>query len=209
MPNWRGIDLGLLQWSLEKFISKLPLARKEQLLSVAQIHAGEVAYFRLAKQGFHPKGIIDIGAFKGDWTRQIAAIFPGVSVLMVEARTEMKMLLDSVHVDIPAASSAICLLGSKEGADVVFNVMETGSSIYSERSNAPRTQRTITMKTLDQLIRENPKLKASYFVKLDVQGADSKPSRAANPPSHPQRLFRLRSHCYIRSGRPLRIRLLN
>ena len=164
--------MALLQRSLEKFVSKLPLARKEQLLVVAQIHAGEVAYFRLAKQGFQPKGIIDIGASKGDWTRQVAAIFPGVPVLMVEAQTEMKMLLDSVRADIPAASSAICLLGKDEGAEVVFNVMETGSSIYSERSNVPRTQRTITMKTLDQLIREHPKLKAPLFVKLDVQGAE-------------------------------------
>lgn len=164
--------MAFLQKVLEQFVSKLPLARKEQLLGVAQIHAGEVAYFRLAKQGFQPKGIIDIGAFKGDWTRQVASIFPGVPVLMVEAQIEMKMLLDSVCSDIPVASISICLLGKDDGANVVFNGMETGSSIYAERSNVPRSQRTIKMKTLDQLLREHLELEAPFFLKLDVQGSE-------------------------------------
>ena len=135
-------------------------------------HIAEVSYWRLARNGFRPNGIVDIGAYHGDWSRLIASIFPRVPILMVEAQDEKRRLLEKARSDIPLSNYALCMLGSSEGSEVVFNVMETGSSIYSERSNVPRVQRTMKTRTLDNVLTEQQRLKGPLFLKLDVQGAE-------------------------------------
>jgi FkbM family methyltransferase len=165
---------------LDEAVSRLPTARKVQLLDLALSHIAEVSYFRLAKQGFRPNGIIDIGAYRGDWTRLIAKIFPQAPVLMIEAQAEKRDLLDRVRSELSLVDYKLCLLGNSEGSEVIFNVMETGSSIYSERSNMPRTQRRLPMRTLDGVLKEYPRLKEPLFIKLDVQGAELDVLRGGN-----------------------------
>lgn len=157
---------------LKKIVSRLPPARKAQLVDLALSHITEVSYVRLAQRGFRPNGIIDIGAYHGDWTRLISRVFPHVSVLMVEGQTEKRSFLEAVRADLPLASYTTCLLGSSEGSEVTFNVMETGSSIYGERSNVPRMQQTRTTRTLDNVLNEHAGLNGPLFIKLDVQGAE-------------------------------------
>ncbi len=155
-----------------ELISRLPIAQKAKLVDLALAHIAETSYFRLAQLGFRPNGIIDIGAYEGNWTRTVANIFPRVPILMIEAQAEKKLVLDRVRADLPLVDHVICLLGDKDGAGATFNVMETGSSIYSENSDAPRRQRRLTMRTLDAVLQERPQLSAPLFVKLDVQGAE-------------------------------------
>ena len=105
-----------------------------QLVDLALAHIGEVSCFRLTKLGFRPNGIIDIGSYQGDWSRSTAQISPEAPILMIEAQAEKKSQLEAVCSQLPHASFEICLLGELEGRDAEFNVMETGSSLYSERS---------------------------------------------------------------------------
>jgi FkbM family methyltransferase len=162
----------LLRKLLSKFISSLPAARKAQLIDIAVDHFAEVSYFRLAQHGFRPNGIIDIGAYQGDWTLLISKVFPDVPILMIEAQTAKKASLEGVCRLLPHVDYTLCLLGSKEGAEAVFNVMETGSSIYSERSNAARSKVTMAVSVLDSVLNGYPKIKGPLFIKLDVQGAE-------------------------------------
>lgn len=164
--------MGSLKVLLDKIVSSWPAARKAKLLNLALPHIAEVSYFRLAKQGFRPSGIIDIGAYQGEWTRMIAQIFPQAPILMIEAQSEKKAFLDAVCAKFPRAEYELCLLGASDGSEAVFNVMETGSSIYNERSNVPRTQRRMAMRTLDSVLSEHPRLTAPLLIKLDVQGAE-------------------------------------
>lgn len=164
--------MGAIRLLLDRFISKGPTDRKARLLDFALSHLTEVSYSRLAQQGFRPNGILDIGAYHGEWTRTIAPIFPQAPILMVEAQSEKKPLLDAVCRDLPLAEYELCLLGKEGGSEVVFNVMETGSSLYNERSNAPRSQRRLPMRTLDSLLTSHPRLRHPLFLKLDVQGAE-------------------------------------
>ena len=120
-----------------KLISLLPIAQKAKLVDQALAHIAEPSYFRLAQLGFRPSGILDIGAYEGSWTRTVANIFPRVPILMIEAQEDKKQALDRVRADVPLVDYALCLLGDKDGAEANFNVMETGSSIYSENSDAP------------------------------------------------------------------------
>ena len=157
---------------MKDVVSRLPAARKAKLIDVALSHIAEVSYLRLAQRGFRPGAIIDIGAYQGDWTRLIARAFPRVPILMVEAQVEKKRHLDAIRSDIPSAGYELCLLGSGEESEVVFHVMESGSSTYSERSNVPRVQRTLKTRTLDNVLKQHPGLSGPFFIKLDVQGAE-------------------------------------
>ena len=155
-----------------KLISRLPIAQKAKLIDLAQAHIAVTSYFRLAQLGFRPNGIVDVGAYEGNWTRTVANVFPRVPIFMIEAQAEKKQVLDCVRADVPLVDYELCLLGDKDGAGATFNVMETGSSIYSENSDAPRRQRRLTMRTLDAVLQERPQLSEPLFVKLDVQGAE-------------------------------------
>ena len=161
-----------LRFPFAKLISRFPIAQRVKLVDVALAHIAETSYLRLAQLGFRPRGILDIGAYEGTWTRMVANVFPGVPILMIEAQEEKRQALDGVRNDVPLVDYAICLLGDKDGAEVSFNVMETGSSIYSENSDAPRRNCRLRMRALDAVLEERPQLSEPLFVKLDIQGAE-------------------------------------
>lgn len=142
------------------------------MVRTAASHLGSVAYRRLYQSGFRPGAIIDIGAYQGEWTREVASIFPKTPALMIEARSEESPHLDRTVAELSDVSYAIAMLGSHQSDAVKFVVSATGSSLFEERSDAPRTYRDIPMRRLDDVIADNPKLKAPFFLKLDVQGAE-------------------------------------
>ena len=142
------------------------------MVDLALSHLHETSYRRLAELGFRPNGIIDVGAFHGEWSRFIAGIYPRTPILMIEAQAEKKPELEAVCAELPHVDFQLALLGNKEGSEAVFNVMETGSSMYSERSNVPRTQRKLPIRTLDNVLKGYQQLTAPLLIKLDVQGAE-------------------------------------
>jgi FkbM family methyltransferase len=163
-----------------KIVSTFSSRRKAHLVDLALDHIGEASYFRLAKQGFCPNGILDIGAYHGEWSRFISRIYPHVPILMVEAQAEKKPHLEAACAQLPQAKFELSLLGSQEGVEAIFNVMEDGSSLYSERSNVPRTLRMLTMHTLDDVLDRHPEQKSPLLIKLDVQGAELDVLRGGN-----------------------------
>ena len=128
------------------------------------------AYLRLAERGFRPDGIIDIGAYEGNWTRAARTIFPDAASLMVEPQDAKGPKLDAVCRQLPNTSLAACLLGAQAGATVTFYEMETGSSFLAEQSDAPRQARQYTLSTLDDIAADFPG--EHLFLKIDSQGAE-------------------------------------
>ena len=129
----------------------------------------EAAYRRLRSKGWHPAGIIDVGAYQGAWTRMVRAIFPGTPVLMVEAQRSKAARLEALCSEFEGISVASAVLGSEAGKEVTFYEMETGSSYFPERSNAPRTATTHITSTLDEVAAA---MEGPLFLKIDVQGAE-------------------------------------
>ena len=130
----------------------------------------EAAYRRLLSKGWRPTGIIDVGAYHGAWTRMVRRIFPDVPVLMVEAQRRKAERLEALCSELGDVSFTSAVLGSEGGKEVTFFEMETGSSYFPERSNAPRTATTYVTRTLDEVARslgDGP-----LFLKIDVQGAE-------------------------------------
>jgi FkbM family methyltransferase len=129
----------------------------------------ELAYRRVARRGFIPASIIDVGAYEGNWTRLARRVFPGVPILMVEPLRSKRGHLKAVTSELPAVRFVEALLAARPGEEKIFFEMETGSSIFPEKSNVPRQSKTLVSCTLDDVAAALP---APIMLKIDVQGAE-------------------------------------
>ncbi len=145
---------------------------RRQLIETVLRQLPEATYWRLQEQGFAPGGIVDIGAHEGNWTRTIRGIFPAPQILMIEAREEQECALRQLSSEMPRVNYIISLLGREPLNSVPFHVNGTGSSIFSERSDATQAIRTISMRTLDEVLLKFESLVEPLFLKLDIQGAE-------------------------------------
>jgi FkbM family methyltransferase len=139
----------------------------------------EVTYFRLRDHGFQPNGIVDVGAHVGDWSRLIRKVFPAPPIVMIEARPSQQPALQKACAELHDAAHVIALLGSQSRDDVDFYVQDTGSSLFGERSNVPRSSAKLPMRTMDEVVGGDARLKPPLFLKLDVQGAELEVLRGA------------------------------
>ena len=150
-----------------------PVSKLVKLASAAlgrrYVPPEELAYERLKAKGFAPAYMIDVGAYQGEWTRLARRVFEDVPVLMVEAQRAKKPFLEAVCSDLPGVRLEQALLGSTAGRHVRFFEMETGSSMFPENSNTPRSETELTTSTLDDLAGE---ITAPALLKIDVQGAE-------------------------------------
>lgn len=129
----------------------------------------EITYRRLAQRGFCPGGIIDVGAYEGNWTRLANSIFGPVPIMMVEAQANKVPILEKVITDIPSVRLKSAALSATKGQKLTFYEMETGSSLLPEQSNAPRKETAVVTETLDDVAAE---MGDNLFLKIDVQGAE-------------------------------------
>lgn len=126
----------------------------------------ELALKAAAKRGLQPNTVIDVGAFEGNWSRMARAIWPKSQVVMFEPNSAKRDHLTRVAHEIGATTFAE-LLGAEDGASVSFNVMSTGSSVYSERSPLQRTSESRLLRRLDSLL---PSVEQPGLLKIDTQG---------------------------------------
>jgi FkbM family methyltransferase len=136
-------------------------------------YAGESVEFcirNLKNKGFNPNAIIDCGAYMGNWTRMVKKIFPSAKILMIEPQPDKQPLLGQVCSEFPGTVDYVkCLLGPERKEEVAFFEMESGSSIFEERTNHPRKIVTREMATLDDILHRR-KIEKCELLKLDVQG---------------------------------------
>ena len=151
----------------------VPLRTKELLVRYALANGPELAFERVKSKGFLPGGVIDVGAYHGEWSWIASRVFPGVPVLMIEAQEEKRDQLMQKARRLGGDNKVeIAVLGDVSGKEVTFYVMETGSSIYAENTEVPRSARRLKMRTLDEIVAKSPMLKEPFLLKLDVQGAE-------------------------------------
>ena len=90
---------------------------------------------------------------------------------MIEPQESKKGILSNIVKKNANIFYKQALLGEKKKDNVQFFEMESGSSIYEEKSQVSREIKQLEMTTLNDLIDEF-QFSGKYFLKIDVQGAE-------------------------------------
>jgi FkbM family methyltransferase len=125
----------------------------------------------LKKNGLNASKIIDIGAYKGEWTEDVLKIYPDASYLLLEANPEREKDLQA-FVQRKKSSKIdfeLALLDKNAGTEKVFHVMDTASSALEEFSEQDSKQIIIPTRTLNE-IADRKGFHQVSLMKLDVQG---------------------------------------
>lgn len=167
MMTWRRLILESVRKILPRRVKGWLYA-----LSVSPFQEGSLYYHinKLRELGYHPSLVVDVGAFRGEWTRNVMPIFSDATFVMVEPQADKVELLSELAAKDPQVKFVQSLLG-RESKEVEFFEMESGSSIYEEQTVHPRVKKVYPMRLLDEVLK--PWLPADeVFLKLDVQGAE-------------------------------------
>jgi FkbM family methyltransferase len=117
----------------------------------------------LQQFGWSPRNVLDIGGYKGHWTRQVRAMFPSAKFVIVEPNhhKELESVGAPVHYEV---------LSSEIKPVQWYSNMSTGDSMYKENTyhyaNITPVMRQTT--TLDTVFPNG----VFDCVKIDCQGAE-------------------------------------
>lgn len=146
----------------------IPKAIKDYLKEKLGVPDMFSSFKNMKKLGFAPRFIIDIGAYEGDWSKEMNKIFPSADILMIEGQTEKEPILESVCKSVPQFAYQIALLGATQ-QEVIFNKYETASSVLSENNITNAEIETRKLTTLDTIMAQKP-IEGSVLLKIDTQG---------------------------------------
>lgn len=163
------LQKGLSQPAKDRLLRVLAPMARTQFDTLAHLYAHaphtEIGLQKLAKRGFQPKTIADVGAFHGDWSRMVHRIWPTAQKFIFEANSLKEERLRTLASEI-GATFHLVLMGPEDGKEVSFFVMESGSSVLEENSQLQRKEETRQTARLDTLLAGQ----SIDFLKLDVQG---------------------------------------
>jgi len=146
----------------------------ERWLGVPRI---KLAMERLARQGFSPSTIFDVGAYQGEYAQTCLDIWPDSQIVcfepQVEAVNELKQRLND-RVDVYPI-----LLGSEETGSAVLHEAETASSVLQEHVDQSLPTSKHRMRTVDSIVDADLGGRPPDLLKLDVQGYELEVLRGA------------------------------
>jgi len=137
---------------------------------IESLNTVEHKLYRLKDSGLQINKFLDIGAYRGEFTKAVKQVWPDVSVTQIEADERQKQYLDH--------DAKFLLLGDSN-REVDFYTLEdtgygrtTGSSIYLENTEHYKNYVTIKkqMVRFDDVIRFEDW--SSGMIKLDTQGSE-------------------------------------
>jgi len=120
---------------------------------------------QLVRFGFIPRTIMDVGAFRGEWTRICLQLFPEAHFTCIEPQDGVQRILKELERRYSNVKVVQALLGSHNREDVPFDEMGPGSSVFG--SDRRKTGKPMT--TIDHLL-ESGVCRPPQLLKLDVQG---------------------------------------
>lgn len=127
----------------------------------------------LRARGFAPRGMVDVGANRGEWTRWAWAVFPGVPSLMIEPQAEYRETLEGIAATVAGSRAIIAGAGATEGELVQTVYDDTYASSFLPPTDsallASGRQRRVPIVTLDATLGAMPGFHPD-LVKLDVEG---------------------------------------
>ena len=155
---------------VSEFLKALfPERLKRRIKSQLGVPSLEGSLNLLRANGFHPRLVLDIGAYTGEWTALCQQIWPQAAVLMIEAHPERARLLEKKAASWSRVKARQALLGSAPKASVPFYEQESASSVLPESAKRNQASILLAMETLDDVLIDTSCGKAD-LLKLDVQG---------------------------------------
>jgi len=125
-------------------------------------------------RGFVPRGFLDIGANRGDWSKMALEVFPGARSVLVEPQDEMESYLRCLCATDPRCRYFKCGAGREEGELVLTLWEDTYGSSYTvpkdEKLINEGIQRITPIRTVDGILRELGPSFVPDLAKVDVQG---------------------------------------
>lgn len=130
----------------------------------------QMALARLKSLGFTPRGVIDVGASRGDFTRLCLNLWPDAAVTCIEPLMEHQSVLQALAQQYSRVTvHPPLLLGATPQEAVTFHEADTASSVLPEHIAQNHPTRRVPMTTLDVLYDQGI-LPVPDLLKLDVQG---------------------------------------
>jgi FkbM family methyltransferase len=125
---------------------------------------------RLNRHGIIIQEVWDVGAFKGEWTLEVAKYLPNAKFTLFEPNS-------SHNSDLARANSRVfnIVLSDKDEKRRFYSHEGTGDSLYpefDERSKVRKSFRIETCHRIDTLLSRDLNLVTPDFLKLDVQGSE-------------------------------------
>lgn len=197
-------------FSLRKLLSE-PIKRVFRAVDYAVVPKWEVRRWRerlanAKKLGFHPQTILDGGAFRGLWSREVAGLFPGAQIVLVEPNPYLHETIRENVSDIEPRPVILKLaLGESPGA-TELNIWrgveeDSGASLLSHIQGEASQAVEVQVDTIDAIAE-----RLSFvpdLIKLDLQGGELKALRGAERALEQTEMVIVEFHCldaYV--GRP-------
>jgi FkbM family methyltransferase len=147
----------------------IPESVKKTIKDRLGVPSVEAGLLHLRTNGFTPRVALDIGAYQGEWTVLCKRVWPGCSVLMMEAAPARMPRLRELASTLGGVDVQQALLGSSSRTSVAFYEQESASSVLPESAKAAQPSVGLCMRTLDEATLDTG-FAAPDFVKVDVQG---------------------------------------
>lgn len=128
-----------------------------------------VALERLARLGFTPGVVFDVGAYRGDFARLCRTLWPAARIAAFEPLPEKAAQLRSLAGALSPLDVFECALGASCAANVVLHMRETASSILEEHVAKSSASCRCRMRTVDEVV-QTMDYPTPDLLKIDVQG---------------------------------------
>jgi FkbM family methyltransferase len=156
-----------------EFGNSIPQRWKSALKWQLMIPDAGASLALLRRRGFRPRHVLDIGAYRGSWTRMCKDVWPDAQICMVEAQPERAPGLESLAGSFSGVELKRALLSDAAHQDVTFHLADTGSSSMALLSNPDAPTITLPTQTLSSLVAGTDFARPD-LIKVDVQGAELK-----------------------------------
>ncbi|HEX7705707.1 MAG TPA: FkbM family methyltransferase [Thermoanaerobaculia bacterium] len=130
-------------------------------------------------RGFSPRGIIDVGAHKGNWTRGALGVFPDTPVIMIEPLEEMIPYLEATVRDHPSSRYIAAGAGSTVGTSILTLWEDLRGCSYLMPPGSEEVQRETRLTTINEILASDLQF-VPDLVKLDTQGFELEALKGAS-----------------------------
>lgn len=137
---------------------------------------------QLARTGFRPSVAFDGGAFSGEWSQEVASVFPGCRMIVVEPNPDMMRVSRGALSGLsPSPHFAEVALGPEDGStrlNLWSGASGAAASLLEHVSGAPSRSIDVRVRRIDDVALDAGAM--PDLIKLDLQGYEVPALRGAS-----------------------------